>query len=97
MRFNWPINKQKSLENLTFDIERGIHLPQEILTNFPAEQEPIYRQAIELAGEQDNLEIRNEAFNIHGDKISEYKALARKSDKKDFSNFWAVFRELKNG
>lgn len=69
-------------------------LDDNVLTNFPKEQEPIYRKAIEEYG-WDGLYIDEDAYWNDGTKDDSLYAL-KCIERRNLTDFWSVFDKLKS-
>lgn len=66
-----------------------------LLTNFPKEQELLYRRAIQESGWSDVLSIKDTAYTLDNRRVlPNFKALHTTSNK-DHGPFWKVFRKIK--
>ena len=68
---------------------------ENLLTNFGADQLSIYETAVKDFGDT-SLYIDNQAYDRRGNLIENYYALRTKS-KKDRSDFWKLFRGIRDG
>jgi len=68
---------------------------ESLLTNFGADQFPIYEMAVKDFGDT-SLYIDNQAYDRRGNLIGNYYAL-RTNSNKDRSDFWKLFRGIRDG
>jgi len=72
----------------------GFH-EENLLTNFNADQLSIYEEAVKDFGDT-SLYIDNQAYDRRGNLIENYYAL-RTTSRKDRSDFWKLFRGIRDG
>lgn len=67
-----------------------------LVTNFDRDKVLLYREAIRRYGREEDFQIKNQAYDIYGNRLSDnIMALHYTGPNHDLSAFWKIFRDTK--
>ena len=86
---------QKCFDKGKQTMSKLLNMDLRLVTNFHDQKLPIYRQAIEDSKLGDYMQIRELAYDRHGDIVK--FAMSLWATNIDLGNFWVNFRKIKTG